>query len=98
MRLIPYLPLECLMDTVYFHNGPLPLPPYSFYGKQDPARENLKTVSFTKRMNNRLFCSHVERQNFVRIDHRAGPGSFADNYEGSACTGCGKIFEERRTN
>lgn len=93
-----HLPLENLMDTVYFHNGPLPLPPYSFFGPQDPILKNLQTESFKERRGNRLFCKHAERGNFVRIDHRAGPGSFADNFEGEACKDCGKIFQERQTN
>jgi hypothetical protein len=90
-----YLPLENLMDTVYFHNGPMPLPPFNWLGK-DETRDKLVITNFTKRAN-RLFCKHTERGNYVRIDHGAGPGSFADNFEGEACKACGKIFSEVQT-
>lgn len=33
---------------------------------------------------------------YIRIDHSAGPGSFADNFAGEACKDCGKILDERR--
>jgi hypothetical protein len=46
----------------------------------------------------RLRCAHPKesRTVYTRIDHRAGPGSFADNYFGTACRLCGQVLEERR--
>ncbi len=42
-------------------------------------------------------CVHLLRSSYVRIDHRAGPGGFADNYEGQVCCDCGTVLEERKT-
>ena len=97
LPIIGYLPLDNLMDSVYFHNLSMPMPPYRFYGG-NPERDKIVTETFAKRTRSRVFCNHSERGNYVRIDHRAGPGSFADNFEGKACKACGKIFEEIQTN
>lgn len=45
-----------------------------------------------------LFCKHPFTSRYTRIDHRAGPGSWADNYEGEVCLKCGRIVREARTN
>lgn len=42
------------------------------------------------------FCKHENTVPFVRIDRRAGPGSFADNYKGVACLSCTKILSEEK--
>lgn len=51
-----------------------------------------KAVSFIQR----LFCKHKNTAPFVRIDYRAGPGSFADNYAGIACLDCARILNESK--
>lgn len=33
---------------------------------------------------------------FILIDHKAGPGSFADNFHGTVCRVCGSILEVRK--
>lgn len=45
-----------------------------------------------------LFCKHPFTFRYTRIDHRAGPGNWADNYEGDVCLKCGRILREARTN
>jgi hypothetical protein len=42
-----------------------------------------------------LGCRHVITREYVRIDHRAGPGSFADNFEGEVCLNCGVVVREK---
>ena len=42
-------------------------------------------------------CSHPAVAEYIRIDHRAGPGSFADNFEGKVCVICGQILAEVQT-
>lgn len=42
-------------------------------------------------------CDHLHCVQYVRIDHRAGPGCFADNYEGVVCRDCGIVISESRT-
>ena len=46
----------------------------------------------------RLWCVHAQedRLYYTRIDHRAGPGFMANNYEGSVCRACGYVHWERR--
>lgn len=41
-----------------------------------------------------IICGHPATTRFIRIDHRSGPGCFADNYEGRVCLICGGITEE----
>ncbi len=38
--------------------------------------------------------AHAPRMRYIRTDMRAGPGAFADNYEGYVCPTCGLVFEE----
>lgn len=42
----------------------------------------------------RISCPHAHSTRFVRVDHRAGPGSDADNYAGVVCCECGQVLEE----
>lgn len=36
-------------------------------------------------------CQHLNTTKFTWIDHRAGPGSFADTFEGQVCVACSTI-------
>jgi hypothetical protein len=45
----------------------------------------------------RLLCEHTDLTTYTRTDHRAGPGSFADVFEGVVCCDCGKIVQEEQT-
>jgi hypothetical protein len=42
----------------------------------------------------RLHCSHRETTKFTWIDHRAGPGSFADTWLGLVCVYCGQVLDK----
>lgn len=42
-----------------------------------------------------LTCPHEHSTHFVHIDHRAGPGSFADNFEGIVCCRCGHVLAKQ---
>lgn len=48
----------------------------------------------------RLMCwlssrhKHLDPVKYTRIDHRAGPGAYADNFTGKCCANCGTILEE----
>jgi hypothetical protein len=42
-------------------------------------------------------CLHSLVVEYIRIDHRAGPGCFADNFEGKVCLDCGLVLEEVQT-
>lgn len=55
------------------------------------------TRYFQRSLLRSLTCKHLQRDIFIRIDYRAGPGSFADNYKGVACRDCGKILSEEQT-
>jgi len=46
----------------------------------------------------RLVCTHPVMTTYQLIDHNAGPGSFADNYDGKVCVECGKILSSFLTN
>lgn len=50
-----------------------------------------------KRWFKSLFCSHRCVEPYVRIDYTGGPGSYADNYQGKFCVGCGKVIHEEQT-
>ncbi len=41
-------------------------------------------------------CGHSRAVFYTRIDHRGGPGSFADTFKGHACIDCGKIISEEQ--
>ncbi len=43
------------------------------------------------------FCDHDCTVEYIRIDHRAGPGCFADNYKGEVCLHCGAVLKEVQT-
>jgi hypothetical protein len=45
----------------------------------------------------RAACNHRFKTSYARIDHSAGPGSFADNFEGTACCECGMVIFEFQT-
>jgi hypothetical protein len=45
-----------------------------------------------------LVCPHVNCVSYRRVDHRAGPGSDADNYSGVVCVDCGRILNETKEN
>jgi hypothetical protein len=42
-------------------------------------------------------CPHANTVAYDRVDHRAGPGSFADNFSGHVCADCGIIVKEVQT-
>lgn len=48
-------------------------------------------------MFHRAKCLHARQADYVRIDHRAGPGGYADNFKGVVCCDCGRIMSERQT-
>jgi hypothetical protein len=77
-----YLPLDGVLDTVYFHDGFVPL----------KDLRKVKTEDFKRRTRSRILCNHEKVSSYV---HR--PGSFADNFEGEACVACGKIFTRIQT-
>lgn len=39
-------------------------------------------------------CEHEDLTAYLRVDHRDGPGLYADNYEGVVCVDCGAIIDE----
>jgi hypothetical protein len=45
----------------------------------------------------RLACGHRETTRFTWIDHRSGPGSFADTWLGLVCVKCGEVVERRES-
>jgi hypothetical protein len=49
------------------------------------------------RIKHPFFCDHGQTFQYNRVDKRAGPGSFADCFKGTACSSCGKIIEEVQT-
>ena len=60
----------------------------SVYCKHEITRGNSR---------DRVACLHWLVVPYQRIDHRAGPGCFADNFEGTVCVYCGSIIEEKQT-
>jgi hypothetical protein len=42
----------------------------------------------------RWSCAHLEVTKFTHIDHRVGPGSFADTWHGLVCVRCGEVTEK----
>lgn len=46
----------------------------------------------------RMWCVHAseDRVDYVRIDHRTGPGWTATNYEGQVCRECGYVHWEKK--
>ena len=59
--------------------------------------DTVRTEVPTRRQDWRT-CDHSETTRYTRVDYRAGPGSLADNYEGTACVNCGLILEEAGAN
>ena len=79
------LPKPSLMDTIQVVSAEHPYP---------GSREKPGTI--TRSWLRSLTCLHAPENllQYVRIDHRAGPGSFADNFSGHVCCNCGEVFGE----
>lgn len=94
------LPAPGLMDTIAIladlEDG---VYAYESDGKGHPRDDY--TLYFNRSLLRSLWCKHdgyLVQERYLRIDHRAGPGSDADNFEGVACKECGKILQERKIN
>lgn len=87
MKLIGFVPLPSLWDTIYPFSG------------DDP--DNVTNRHYDQKIPVRplyaWFCKHTRIWNYIRVNDRAGPGSFADNFQGKCCADCGKIVEEVQT-
>jgi hypothetical protein len=69
----------------------------SVYWGRDPKSPNYKKVELVDtNLLTRIRCGHIHVFEYTRIDHSAGPGSFADNFEGIACRDCNKILSEKQ--
>lgn len=91
------LPAPSLMDTVaILVDLEDNVYAYESDGKGHPRDDD--THYFERSWLRSLTCKHYAQAQFIRIDHRAGPGSDADNYAGVACKECGKILSEHITN
>ena len=66
-------------------------------GRLIPSPGLLDTIQCEKEIHRHLLfarakCYHVTQADYVRIDHRAGPGGYADNFAGIVCCDCGRIM------
>ena len=43
-----------------------------------------------------LVCKHTYSTKYVHVDHRGGPGAFADSWQGLVCVNCGAIMSRER--
>ena len=73
-------------------NHPAVLPNYSIMDSVYTMRPVPDKVgAFTA-----LVCRHSESTEFLWIDHRAGPGSFADNWFEACCVRCKRILTAKK--